>query len=296
MIAKCYDPPMAMPNSFRTARSSEALRAVELLLLWEGAVRNERLREVLDVHFTTASRAMSDYVALNPAGVRYDTSSRRYVADAGFKAALTAGEVEEYLAFLRRAGPSGEGPIVRTHVGLAAPSSATFAVLQRAIREGRGVDAHHRSLRHPEPSRKTCFPHALIEAGRRWHVRAYVPTANAFQDLALSRITSATLAEARRPPEAEPAADEAWMTPVEVRLQAHTALSADQQTVVRAEYFQGALARTLTVRGALVPYLPRDLDVAIDEALQRPPEYLLSVANIATVKRWLLPGWAAAAS
>lgn len=283
---------MATPTPLRNARSSEALRAVELLLLWEGAVRNERLREVLDVHFTTASRAMSDYVALNPAGVRYDTSGRRYVADAGFKPALTAGEVEEYLAFLRHAGSSGEGPIVRTHVGLAAPCPATFAVIQRAIREGRGVDAHHRSLRHPEPSRKTCFPHALVEAGRRWHVRAYVPTANAFQDLALSRISSVRLAEAKRPSEAEPAADEGWMTPVEVRLQAHTALSADQQTVVRAEYFQGALARTLTVRGALVPYVLRDLDVATDEAQQRPPEYLLSVANIAAVETWLLPGWA----
>lgn len=262
---------------------------MELLLLWEGAVRNERLRELLDVHFTTASRAMSEYVAINPAGVTYETTGRRYVADAGFTSKLTSGDVEEYLAFLARAGASAAGPVIRSHVSLASPSPALFAILQRAIREAAAVEAEHRSLRHPEASLKTLFPHALIEAGRRWHMRAFVPSANSFQDIALSRMTHVRRVELERPGHAAPDRDDAWNARIEVRLQAHPDLSQAQQGVVRAEYFQGALARAMTVRGALVPYVLRDLDVATDPSSQIPPEFLLSVANPAEIERWLLP-------
>lgn len=268
-------------------KSPETLRAIEALLLWEGAASNERVRELFQVHFTTASRLLAQYAAMNPVGLSYSTLQRRWISEASFRALLTEGTLEEYLAYTFT--PASPPVLARTHLNLGQIAPSTFALLHRACNEGLGISALHASMRHPIPVEKVFYPHAMVEAGRRWHVRAFVSAAGAFQDLALTRLQEVRLLDCARPPAAQASQDQAWTTQVDLRLVPHPDLSPAQKQVVRAEYFQRAAARVHTVRAALVPYVLHELRAATDAARQRPPEFQLYVQPTDELRPWLLP-------
>lgn len=270
-------------------KSPESLRTIEALLLWEGGASNERVRELLGLHFTSASRLLSQYAAINPIGLTYSTSQRRWIADADFKPCLTSGRIDEYLALTLPTQGAEESCVVRTHLALGAVSPKVFAILHRAIRDGVGVVVKHSSMRDPTPRAKTFFPHALVEAGRRWHVRAFVSGVGAFQDLALTRLSDVELIDLPRPDAANPVRDAAWTTLVDLRLVPHPDLTSEQKQMIRAEYFGRSTARVETVRAALVPYVIHELRAATDLMKQQPPEFQLHVSNIETLGKWLMP-------
>jgi hypothetical protein len=259
------------------------------LLLWEGGAGNERVRELLGLHFTSASRLLSQYAAINPTGLTYSTRQRRWIADADFKPCLTSGRIDEYLALTLSTQGAEESCVVRTHLALGSVSPKVFAILHRAIREGVGIVAKHSSMRDPTPRAKTFFPHALVEAGRRWHVRAFVSGTGAFQDLALTRLSDVELIDLSRPDAANPERDAAWTTLVDMRLVPHPDLTSEQKQMIRAEYFGRSTARVETVRAALVPYVIHDLRAATDLIEQPPPEFQLYVSNIEHLGKWLMP-------
>ena len=270
-------------------KSPESLRTIEALLLWEGGAGNERVRELLGLHFTSASRLLAQYAALNPTGLTYSTSQRRWIADADFKPCLTGGSIDEYLALTLPTQRAEGSCVVRTHLALGTVSPRVFAILHRAIRDGVGVAAKHCSMRDPTPRAKTFFPHALVEAGRRWHVRAFVSDVGAFQDLALTRLSHVELTDLPQPDAASPGRDAAWTTLVDVRLVPHPELTAEQKQMVRAEYFGRSTARVETVRAALAPYVIHDLRAATDLTRQQPPEFQLYVSNIEHLGKCLMP-------
>lgn len=278
-----------LPNP--SSKNLETFRIIETLLLWEGVARNERVRELLGLHYVSISRLLSQYEALNSEGLTYSNAARGYIAGPAFKPLYTDGRVEEYQTLLAKT-PSDGRNVVRTPVDFGGVHYRAFALLQRACREGVAVTAEHCSMRHPTPMSKTFFPLSLVEAGRRWHVRAYVVQANGlgvFRDLAFTRLRSIKLTNDVRPEAASLEQDLAWSTLLDVRIVAHPLLSLEQKQVVRREYFSGTVARRVSVRAALLHYTLQDLRVATDAAQHRPPDYQLMVDNLAAIQQWLLP-------
>jgi hypothetical protein len=264
------------------------LRVVELLLLWEGRVRNTRLRAILGIHFTTASRLVAAYRELNPGAADYEASTKSYVASPSIKAALTDGTVEEYLALVD-CTRAGKDPVVRLMKDFSDLKPPLFALLHRACEERRGAHIVHGSMPNPKHGVREIWPHALVRAGRRWHVRAWCVQAEQFRDFSLGRIHNACLLDAERPALADPQKDTAWQTFVDLRLIAHPELSREQQRLVQDEYFKGASARGLTERGALLPYLIHDLRASLDVSKERPPSFQLAVVDPSALASWLLP-------
>ncbi len=268
--------------------ADSGLRAVELVLLWEGRLRNARLRSMLDVHFTTASRLVTAYRELNPRCCEYEQSSKSYIASPAMRAVVTDGSVDEYLALVDRTRSNSDA-VVRTRVDLGDVQSTLFSLMYRACEDGSGVRINHHSLNRMSRSRRRIWPHALVQAGRRWHVRAWCEQASAFRDFALGRIRDAHPIEVERPEPAHPDLDEAWQTHVMLRLIAHPNLSSEQQRVVRSEYFKGNSARVLDERAALLPYVIHELRAALDTTNDVPPAFQLAVAEPEALKKWLLP-------
>lgn len=264
------------------------LRVVELLLLWEGRVRNARLRGMLGIHFTTASRLVASYRELNPGAADYEPSTKSYVASPSIKATLTDGTVDEYLALVDRTRV-GTDPVVRVVGGLGGLEPPLFALLHRACEDRSGLLIVYGSMRSPKQNEREIWPHALVQAGRRWHVRAWCSQAEAFRDFSLGRIHNAFLLDAEQPARADPLLDTAWQTFVDLRLVAHPELSREQQRLVQDEYFKGALARGITERGALLPYLIHDLRVSLDVSREQPPAFQLAVADPLALAPWLSP-------
>lgn len=246
------------------------LRVVELLLLWEGRVRNARLRAMLGIHFTTASRLIAAYRALNPGATSYEASTKSYLATPSIKAVVTDGTVEEYLALVDRTR-AGTDPVVRMQLDLGNVNSTLFSLLHQACEDGTGLNIAHGSMRHPGRTGREIWPHALVQAGRRWHVRAWCVQSAAFRDFSLGRIRDVRLLDdAERPELGAPALDAAWQTFVDFQLVAHPELAKPQQRLVQDEYFKGASTRGMTERGALLPYLIHNLRASLDVAKDLP--------------------------
>lgn len=276
-----------MTTHSTASKPSEALRTIELLLLWEGAAGNDRLRGLLDVHFTTASRLLSQYAQLNPVGLQYSHARKRWEASADFSPTLTPGTIEAYLACIEAQRRQPTSILTGTQMDFGKVDRRTFALLHQAITEGQGVDADHVSMRHPAPTHKRFYPHSLVQAGRRWHTRAWIEPAGAFQDLALTRLSALRLVPTPAPEAGQRDHDEAWQTIVDLKLVPHPALTPPQKQVIRDEYFDGSTGRIEPVRAALLPYVVQELRVALDTTTQTPPDYQIAVDRPKDVARWL---------
>jgi predicted DNA-binding transcriptional regulator YafY len=265
-----------MPRSH--AAPEERLRAIELLLLWEGRVSRGRLLELFEVHGTLASRDIATFRQAYPEACTPDTVAKAYDRTPWMKPQLTQGQFAEYQALIG-AWPAdaiaGAVPIVTSSVDATNISYQHFSAVHAAIRDARGVQITYRSLRNPKPHVRTIKPHALIQAGPRWHVRAYCAEAQGFRDFNLGRITAVSRHDADGLPGATEDAD--WQTLVRIRFVPHPDLDQWQSRLVRDEYMHGTVALVFELRSPMVRYLIHAFRAAIDPARETPPEYLLMV-------------------
>lgn len=267
-------------------------RAIETLLLWEGQASNSRLREFFTLHASQAARDLAAYRDSAPHDVSFDVGSRAYVASETLTPRLTKGKFGEYANLIGAPSYSAFNPGIPAafeHVGLeddlVRPS--VFRPLHQAIARGQGVTIAYASMSHPEPRKRTIYPHALIYGGPRWHLRAWCTLRSAFLDFNLGCISAAKRLPDRAPFGAQD--DAGWTLEVKVRLVPHEALTASQQRLVRVEYTGGTSARVITRRAALVPYLLQAYRAALDAKEQRPPEFLLQVdepERLPPLARW----------
>ncbi len=279
----------------------QRLAMLKLLLIWEGRLNRGRLMELFQLSSNWASVWIREFREQHADWLAWDTKTRSFHAtSAAYKAwrasdprrLADATSLAQYLALvgLPYAGANvapGQGGLLAAFPDLSTPSPQHFSLLSEAIRLGRAVQLTYRSMQNPEPHERVISPHNLIRAGRRWHVRAYCDTRQGFRDYALGRVVDAKLLSC--PASRGEQDDEAWLTPVRVRLVAHPDLTPDQESLIRFEYFGSTAARVETCRGALVSYFIQDVRAAVDVKKQRPPDYQLAVANLEEVKPWLFP-------
>src|SRR5690606_31241321 len=73
-------------------------------------------------------------------------------------------------------------------------------------------------------STREILPHALVDTGTRWHVRAHDRLRGRFADFVLTRIDRAEHVAGRPGPQEEREADEQWMRIVRLELAPHPGL------------------------------------------------------------------------
>jgi len=271
------------------------------VLLWEGRLNNARLRELFNIGDIRASQMIREFREIHPDYLIWNPVTRSFHAteDAFMESPVVregkhgeAVSLARYLTLVELPHTSFESTQPRgawaAFPDLSVPSPRIFSNISEAIRVRRALEISYMSMREPVPHKRVISPHSLIQAGRRWHTRAYSAEHQQFRDYALGRIVSAQLLD--QPMEKQEEDDRAWMTNVPVRLIAHPDLTKDQEAVIRYEYFNNTAARVDTCRGALVNYYIQDVRAATDITTQKPPEYQLAVSNIDEVGPWLFPG------
>jgi len=256
----------------------ERLKAVEILLLWESQVSRPRLADIFDVHGTVLSRDMAAYADLVPDNCRYDTGARAYVVTPYARPQLTEGRFSEYeglVGTLPWQGLRSDVELISTQQHATNIPYRPFSRIHSAVREGKQIRIEYRSLHHPEVHERTIRPHAFIQAGPRWHVRAYCDKAKEFRDFNIGRISRVDDPTHSLLPEAEE--DQAWGTLITLRLIAHPRLNAAQIQLVRDEYMAGTIAMVFEVRLPVSKYLVQAYRAATDTNTQLPPEFILAV-------------------
>lgn len=257
------------------------LSNLETVLTWEGAIDNERIRQLLDVKAVWASRLMGELTK------RMGPRARRASAHAPLEFVdprATRRSPDEYLKIVSsQQEPHLGGVLEDARIDLSVISPQVFATLFRAVKQKTGVQVVYRSMSSPSGSERVIFPHAFVRAPRRWHVRAWCAHRKDFRDFTLGRMASAKLLNE---PTANPQTSDAqWLHMLEFVIIAHPALSIPQQDMIAHEYFPGARAMRLRVRECLAAYAIQDLRLALDPVMHLPPEYQLLVSNAAKLPR-----------
>lgn len=283
--------------------TSENIRYLNLwtILLWEGRLNNGRLRELFGVGDIRASQMIREFRERHQDCLTWNSVTRSFHAtEDAYRLRFVDKEskhgdavsLARYLTLVGLPHASVETPLNQgTWVAfpdISVPNPKVYSKISEAIRLRRALEINYMSMREPLPHKRIISPHSLVQAGRRWHTRAYSNEHQQFRDYALGRIVSADILD--KVSEKEESDDQAWQKQVRVSLVAHPDLTPDQEAVIRFEYFQNTSARTDTCRGALVHYYIQDVRAAIDAATQKPPEYQLAVSNIDEVRPWLFSG------
>lgn len=251
--------------------------ALHTVLLWEGEVDNQRIRELFGVGPVWASRLLAELAK------RLGKDANRATAYAPLR--LTARAIgqrrkhspDEYLTIVgaHTGSVSGTDLFEDARKDLSSISAEVFSAVVKAMREQVGLSICYRSMSQPEGAVRLVFPHALVRAPRRWHMRAWCEERQEFRDFNLGRIASATRDQLESTHRR--ADDQEWTELVKFSVIAHPALSLAQQAMIAAEYYPNASARQLTIRRCLLGYTLQDLRLATDATLHKPPDYQLLV-------------------
>lgn len=276
------------------------LTLLESILLWEGRLNNSRVRELFDIKGVRASEMIREFREKHPFWLEWNSITKSYHAtDEVYKDRSNIGEekhgvatsLSQYLALIGMPSTSFQSSYKYSawsaFPDISVPSPRIFSILSEAIRLKKAVQITYMSMREPIPHNRVISPHSLVQAGRRWHVRAFSAEHQQFRDYALGRIKAAKMLKSSA--EKLEADDEGWMTNVQIRFVAHPDLTEAQEAIIRYEYFSNTSARIDTCRAALVNYYIQDARAATDTTIQKPPEYQLAVANLDEVNQWLFP-------
>lgn len=255
---------------------------MESVAYWEGAVGRRRIAEVFRISENHVSRDFKRYRDEFPSNLDYDLSARTYRPGRRFSPKVGTGSAEEYLSLLRTYLECRSVAVVPTiSAGVSAATlprpeslldTGILREVTRALSSERGISIEYQSLNHPEPSRRTIWPHALVYAGFRWHARAYDSAKQAFGDFVLHRILSATAQ--LDPSPVNPGTDKEWAGEIDVAVGLSGKLSEHQKAVVAKEYgmtrTKGDWVWHAKVKRCLVPYFCRWMRLDLSEEKSRP--------------------------
>ncbi len=266
-----------MPDDDLTWSVQRRLAFIEARLFWLGRVSRGEIVQRFEVSLSQASADIARYVALNPDGVDYDRSAKRYVALDRFRPVFETPSARALLGELRLVE---EGLLAadQTIVGAVPPFDATPVPVReidarvlrevlRAIREARALDCFYQSMSRPQRTPRTIEPHAVAYDGFRWHTRAFDRETGEFRDFVLGRLSRPKLAG---PAGSTTAGDADWNSFVELVVAPHPGLTPAQSRAVALDYAMTRGSVRLKVRRALLYYALKRL--GLDHAPEaRPP-------------------------
>ena len=223
----------------------DRLRFVETMVLWEGLVRRQRVRDAFGVNVNHVTKDLRYYQAQFPDALDYRPEKRGYVAGPNFKPHYASDSPAEYLCLLQAKVESHTAALdslLGAHSipvdGLPSPAlGVDKAVLQAvvfAINSEQALSAVYHSLTGEPAGIRTLWPHALFNTGTRWYVRAYDEKRGAFRSFLLTRFEAPSRIERARPLPAEQ--DHDWHTTVVAVIIPNPALNSHQRAGIAREF------------------------------------------------------------
>ena len=260
----------------------QRLAYIDFCLLFKGAIYRQDLINRFEVGLSAGSRDFNLYKELAPENLDYDSSGKRYYQTAQFKP-LFEHDAQRTLTKLANDISDGFDAIGDMHFPVEAPSSLNIpdifivAKLVQAILNNKVVSVIYTSLSSGSNAREL-VPHAIVDNGLRWHVRAYDRKSNSFRDFVLTRISKVTL---KQSPAAEERSeqDAEWHRLLPLQLVPHPK-NVSFPTAIEMDYGMENSQLLINVRAAMAGYLLRRWNVDCTErATLKGAEYQLWLQN-----------------
>jgi hypothetical protein len=258
----------------------ERLSYIEARLYFLGELQRQDVSQRFAVASVQASRDLSLYKRLAPENLDYDYRARTYLPSASFNRIFEL-STEGILWWLRSGlgdgVPHPQGLSTASVDSLCIPDANTLASVTRAIYRKLPIEISYISLSSGSNTRQI-VPHALVDSGKRWHVRAYDRKNNRFSDFVINRINGTRTLEAAIESNELPVADLQWGKVVELIIGPHPKIA--HKAAVEADFRMTGGKISISCRAAVAGYLLRrwGVDCSIDNRLNS-DEFHLSLLN-----------------
>ncbi|WP_188503314.1 WYL domain-containing protein [Lacimicrobium alkaliphilum] len=260
----------------------QRLAYIDFSLLFKGVIYRQDVINRFEVGLSAATRDLNIYKELAPDNLHYDARERRYFQTPQFKPVFEH-DAQRTLTKLANDISDGFDAIGDIHFPVESPSSLNVpdifivARLVQAILNNKAVNVIYTSLSSGSGSREL-VPHAIVDNGLRWHVRAFDRKTQSFRDFVLTRISKVTLKEA--PEQHEQAqADAEWQRLIPLQLVPHPK-NIEHKTAIEMDYGMENSQLLIQVRAAMAGYLLRRWNVDCTErGTLKGAEYQLWLQN-----------------
>ncbi|NMH61497.1 WYL domain-containing protein [Alteromonas ponticola] len=260
----------------------QRLAFIDFCLLFKGAIYRQDLINRFQVGLSAGSRDFSLYKELVPNNLSYDSREKRYFQTSAFKP-LFEHDAKRTLTKLANDISDGFDAIGDIHFPVEAPSSLNVpdifivARLVQAILNNKAVSVIYTSLSSGSGAREL-VPHAIVDNGLRWHVRAFDRKSHSFRDFVLTRISKVTIKDAPDEDECAPK-DTEWQRLIPLQLVPHP-MNVEHPTAIEMDYGMENKQLLIEVRSAMAGYLLRRWNVDCTErGTLKGAEYQLWLQN-----------------
>lgn len=235
---------------------------IESVVWWEGQINATHLATKFQLSRQAASTVLQLYREKYPQNLRYNQSSKAFIATTEFNNQAKPSLFSNYLV-LTTDSPQNQQSVNVFAFEVEAPlrniNPIQVRPILRAIREKLAIDIGYISLSSPDYLDRIIQPHALIFDGLRWHVRAFCNKNEQFRDFTLSRFNGEATFEGKATHLSDQ--DEKWQTMVDVVIEADPRFNTQQKRIIEQDFQMENGQKIINTRAALVNYLLRRLHI-----------------------------------
>ncbi|MBL1276640.1 MAG: WYL domain-containing protein [Ectothiorhodospiraceae bacterium] len=278
----------------------QRLQHIEAMSYYTGVITRSDLAKAFGISDAAATKDLKLYNELAPDNLIYRHNVFGFVPSPGFQPQFSDLEPAAILPMIAANLATANGPygeqalygIATESLPLPArlPKREVLAQVLRAIKQGRKLQVSYHSLSERDGEQERLLePHALVNTGLRWHLRAYNEETYDFRDFVLSRFTAALML----PEAAESSAqyDDDWSEIVTLQLSPHPKLDAQKRARLLIDYHHENGQIEIPVRRALIAYVLQRLavDTSADHSMN-PNAHQLIILNRDEIEPFA--GWA----
>lgn len=267
----------------------QRLQFIEIMAFYAGSIARSDVARAFGISDAAATKDIKLYNDLAPDNLSYRQNVFGFIPTEKFEPLIADLSPQHALPVIAAnlaatGGPYGDEPIfgIRTqHLPIPNrfPERSVLANIIQAIRHNKKLAVAYHSLSQRESRQlRVIEPHALIDTGLRWHVRAYNTETYDFRDFVLSRFEEATVLDEAAESSAQ--FDDDWCESISIILKPHPGLAKEKQDILLMDYGSTMGVIEISVRRALIGYLLNRLnvDTTADHSLN-PKAYQLALAN-----------------
>ena len=216
----------------------QRLRAIEIITFWHGRLNTGDLKDAFGISRNQASGDIKMYAKNFPDNFHYSLSDRAYLKSSSFKLNFTEGNLDEYIDYLSKmkVDNGNHVPIEQLNPRYKYLTPDALSPWLQSIREQKGLSVSYASLKNPEGTTRVIYPHALVDSGFRWHIRAYCVNNASFRDFNLGRVIGTPKTVGAAPDHAVAEHDQLWLKEINISFIANPSLNAVTKKIIENEF------------------------------------------------------------
>lgn len=265
----------------------ERLAYIDFCLEYQGQIARSDLIDRFKTGLASCSRDLALYKEIAPDNAELKHETKKYFRSEKFSPVFQH-DPENVLKSLSSGFGDGisqvslKSEICFDAIRLIHPNTKIIGAIMRAIHTKSLLSCKYESLSSGTTER-LIIPHAIINNGHRWHVRAFDRKSNSFRDFVCTRFTEIELISDEISKSETSEGDETWNNVIQLQIEAHPNLPHKRAIEMDYGMINGVL--NISVRESIAGYLLRQWNVdSSPDGLLTGSEYQLKLKNPEVLK------------